>query len=211
MISKNHNICIRKATSLDEEIIKNIWRESFHLPEDYLEHLFKSLYNVANAFILEDNGEAASSLFLFNITLTDKSKNTQYNGYYLYGVCTFKKYRNRSYGTKLINEIITTSERENKDFIITVPASAPLFNYYKKFGFNIDVPRGTINFQPSDIEKIKGDKQKLSFIKKSIRENNNVVYELGDKLISYMITSKEIYNKNLYKEHKHFEIGRAHV
>ena len=40
MISKNHNICIRKATSLDEEIIKNIWRESFHLPEDYLEHLF---------------------------------------------------------------------------------------------------------------------------------------------------------------------------
>ena len=54
MISKNHNICIRKATSLDEEIIKNIWRESFHLPEDYLEHLFKSLYNVANAFILED-------------------------------------------------------------------------------------------------------------------------------------------------------------
>lgn len=197
------------ASKKDIPSLKELWKDCFTEDSEYLDHLFKTLFNSATVYILKEDNSIAASLFLINIKFINEIDNYTKEGKYLYGVCTLKKFRNKRYAKKLIEHIITLSENESNNFILCVPASPPLFSYYRKIGFTIDVPRGTIPFNIPDIQDIKELDLKIDFIYKMINETYPIRFEFDENVIRYMITSKEIYNPNIYIEHKAFGLVNA--
>lgn len=72
-----------------------------------------------------DNGKLASMLFLVDC------KYAQYNGQYIYAVCTAEEHRNKGYSSRLISE----AKKHMHEFLWLIPANDGLFEFYSKHGF----------------------------------------------------------------------------
>lgn len=108
--------------------ITKLWNEAFGDAESeiskYLEMLLKYLV------IYEDNGQVLGMLTIIPISCGDKK------GRYVYAVATLKSSQNRGISTSLLEFAKQYIKDNGEDFLILVPQSKGLFEFYKKRGFS---------------------------------------------------------------------------
>lgn len=115
---------INKAKSNHKNQIADLWCEAFgDRKEDvdgYLEFLLDYF------IVYEENGEVCGMLSVLPVAAGEK------RGGYIYAVATKKAYRGRGVCTKLLDYVKGCSKYE---FLVLVPQSDGLFDFYKKAGF----------------------------------------------------------------------------
>ncbi len=117
---------IEFANKADFPEIISLWHKVFGDSEDvilkYLERFYKRV------LVFREEGQILGMLSLLPISIREKM------GYYVYAVATAEESR----GLGVASRLLEYSEKlcGNEKFLILVPASASLFDFYKKFDFS---------------------------------------------------------------------------
>ena len=108
----------------DRERIISLWSAVFGDSREDIEFFLDECknYSCLGLFVGET---LASMLFLVDC------KYSQYNGQYVYAVCTAENYRKQGYSSSLISE----AKKRMSDFLWLIPANDELFEFYAKHGF----------------------------------------------------------------------------
>lgn len=138
---------IQKATKADIPQIKAIWEECFTTDQDYLSQVFRTLFPLSGVYVYKEKEEVLSSLFLVPVTYVD-SQGDRLRGVYLYAVATPGKARGRKLSIKMVEYLSGQLKRQGENFIITRPAENSLVDFYKKQGFDTEIPIGKFELSP---------------------------------------------------------------
>lgn len=124
---------ITNPDKCDEPVLKKMWKNIFKDSDSYIELFFSVKYKSENTFVVKENDEVVSMLFVeYNdIVINDKI----YKGAYFCGIATDEKCRGKGYAGKLIE--YAKSHIDKVDIIYLIPANKSLFDFYDKFGFKI--------------------------------------------------------------------------
>lgn len=151
----------------DISALKKLWQDIFRDEESYIELFFGVKYKPENTFVIKENNELVSMLFLEVNTITVKGK--EYKGAYLCGIATKEEKRGRGYAGMLIDYAI--SAVCGIDVFYLIPASRELFGYYEKFGFKPFTPLDKTEIKKEAVEEIGDYSTDFSF------ERLNTLYE----------------------------------
>lgn len=108
----------------DREQIISLWSAVFGDSREDIEFFLDECKNNSCLGLFVD-GALASMLFLVDC------KYSEYNGQYVYAVCTAEEHRNKGYSSSLISE----AKKQMSDFLWLIPANDGLFEFYSKHGF----------------------------------------------------------------------------
>lgn len=184
--------------------ITKLWCEAFGDREEdvlvYLNTLIK--YCV----VFEDNGKVAGMLFLLPVTCGINE------GRYVYAVATLKEYRGRGISTALLDFAKMFIAENNESFLVLVPQTKSLFDFYGKRGFkafscvnkiNVSCLKddGTFNFQKISVKEYYEERKEylanMSFV------------EWNDEMLQF---AKKMYSGDFYRiDEDGKEIGIAFV
>ncbi len=110
-----------------KQIVK-LWNEAFGDTES---EILKYIKNILKYIVIyEENGLALGMLTLLPISCSDKK------GRYVYAVATKKEARGRGISTSLIEFSKQYIKDNAESFLVLVPQSDSLFEFYKKRGFS---------------------------------------------------------------------------
>lgn len=133
--------------------LKNIWKECFYLDfySPYGVFYITNIFNNYKPLVYFVDGKIVSMLTLMPVSLT--SGNKVFYGFYIYGVGTLKKYRNRNIATKMLNWVEEYSKKLSIDFNILIPANGNknLHHFYFKRGFKINVKQRVILLTKNEV------------------------------------------------------------
>ena len=113
--------------------LHTLWKDVFGDEDGYIDLFFSGAFHASHPFAAVENGEVQSVLYLLDCQL--QSGGRRHDGYYLYAAATKPQYRRRGLMGKLIEEAKVYMHETGKDFIVLVPATGPLYDYYEQFGF----------------------------------------------------------------------------
>ena len=139
------------ATKKDIPYLKKIWQEIFKDSDEYTELYFSYKFKEGNTYLLKENGEIASVLYVEYTDLFYEGK--IYKGAYFCGISTLEKYRGKGYASSLIK--YAAENIKKVDIIYLIPANKPLFDFYKGLGFK----------EFTSLDKIKILKDEGAFLK----------------------------------------------
>lgn len=138
---------IQKAANADIAPIKAIWEECFTTDQHYLSQVFRTLFTLSRVYVYKEKGEVLSSLFLVPVTYVNP-QGGRLRGVYLYAVATPEKARGRKLSIKMVEYLSGQLKRQGENFIITRPAENSLVDFYKKQGFDTEIPIGRFELAP---------------------------------------------------------------
>lgn len=119
----------RKATEADLEALVRLFVKTFGGTEEFARRVMQNFAGLANTFVAEENGGIAASLCAVPVTLNGMK------GAYYYGVCTDESLRGKGIMTALMEWGKEELAKEGARFIVLIPASESLFEFYKKRGY----------------------------------------------------------------------------
>lgn len=108
----------------DREQIISLWSAVFGDSREDIEFFLDECKNYSCLGLFVD-GALASMLFLVDC------KYAEYNGQYVYAVCTAEEHRKKGYSSSLIRD----AKKQMSDFLWLIPANDGLFDFYAKHGF----------------------------------------------------------------------------
>lgn len=143
-------------------IIK-LWNEAFGDSENEIRFFLDNKYVPENTLIIEENGEIASMLFLFDGNM--KINGITYPSYYLYAACTDNRFRGRGFMAHLLGKANETAISRNKDFICLMPGEKSLFDFYEKHGYKTVFNKKvlTVNRKDCNINPLSDNSDKICF------------------------------------------------
>lgn len=145
---------------MDNLNIKNqacrLWKECFGDDDDFIHRYLDYAFANNLFYFSENNKELVSFLSLIPVKLFSDNKELQ--GYYLYGVATSPEFRGQGAGKRLLAKALQSL---SFDFIVTIPASDSLFNYYRNQGFTHFLKRGIRTCLFSESNEIKGSIEQI--------------------------------------------------
>lgn len=116
--------------------LRHLWKQCFDADNAFLDLFFNKGFSRCNTFCIEDAGDTVSALSVFPVEYRG------HKGGYVYGVCTAPEHRGHGYALKLLSDVERhCSDKMQMDFFILRPASGPLFGYYRKAGYTLDIYR----------------------------------------------------------------------
>ncbi len=121
------------ANEQDIPALVGLWEEAFgedELVRDFYDKAFMEM----SVLIVKNEQRIVSMLHYMPCRYEEGG--VVYKGVYLYALATDKEYRGRGYMGRLINEALELAKQSGVDFCFLVPADAPLYDFYKKFGFD---------------------------------------------------------------------------
>lgn len=111
--------------------MKALWREAFGDEDSFIDLFFSTAYSPDRAFVAEENGEVASSLYYFDCECRgDKVA-------YIYGVATALKYRGHGICSLLMEHAHRHLKNMGYTAVLLRPAGDALFHFYRKMGYDI--------------------------------------------------------------------------
>ena len=119
--------------------LHTLWKDVFGDEDGYIDLFFSGAFHTSHPFAVIENGEVQSVLYLLDCQL--QAGKQRYDGYYLYAAATKPQYRRRGLMRTLIEEAKAFMHESGKDFIVLVPATKPLYDYYEQFGFQTKLYR----------------------------------------------------------------------
>ena len=114
--------------------LHTLWKDVFGDEDGYIDLFFARAFPSSHPFAVLEDGEIRSVLYLLDCRL--QAGGQLYDGYYLYAAATKPQYRGKGLMRALIEEAKAFLHETNKAFIVLVPASKPLYDYYERFGFS---------------------------------------------------------------------------
>lgn len=108
----------------DREQIISLWSAVFGDSREDIEFFLDECKNYDCLGLFVDD-TLASMVFLVDCNYSE------YNGQYVYAVCTAEEYRKKGYSSSLISE----AKKQMRDFLWLIPANDGLFDFYAKHGF----------------------------------------------------------------------------
>ncbi len=124
---------IETAKKEDIPELKNLWREIFKDPDDYIENFFLHRMKLDHTFVGRENGEIVSTAYMLKSDLLSNSGKI-ISAFYMCGISTREEYRGKGYSGKVIEVCFEHAREENADLCYLVPANRSLFDFYKKSG-----------------------------------------------------------------------------
>lgn len=126
--------------------MKEIWKECFGDPDDYIDFYFTHRYRDENTLIWREKGRALGMLTMFPCSL--KQGDNLYNGRYVYAVATHPSAQGRGVSTRLLDGMHLILIGKRMDFSVLVPAGEKLFSFYEKRGYQKDITMTLCKEQP---------------------------------------------------------------
>ncbi len=137
---------IRKAVESDKDAIYKLTCELLaHDDNGYTDYYFESLYDCANTYVIEENGEIVATLqrnphiLVFNDVPIKTSM--------ILGVATRPDKQNKGYMHELMQQALEDAEKE--EMITLIQAYDP--NIYRPFGFHMEYYRNRITYHRSQV------------------------------------------------------------
>lgn len=159
--------------------ISLLWQRVFDEDKEVTSLFFNNIYKFCENPYIEENGEVLSSLFLIPCEIEN------YKGLYVYCAMTKETHRGKGLMEKLLKEADQVKSQNNLDFLILVPASESLFNYYSKFGYE----KFGYNFKIEKAEEYTEANEKYS----TVRHFDGTELKFSDEVIDYWAEATKIY------------------
>lgn len=115
--------------------LKALWHEVFGDTQKYIDLYFRERFSPEKTYVYRVNGEITSALYYSDVCL--KNADEEYNTAYICGISTKEAMRGRGQASELISECISDLKQKGYDAAFLIPASLSLFDFYKKFGFEV--------------------------------------------------------------------------
>lgn len=122
---------IRFAQPGEIEAQKNIWKQCFGDPDNYIDLYYSRKYKMDETVLLIAEEEIAAMLTILPAKVVSP-ENTSIDTAILYAIATHPKYQKKGYASKLINYTTEYLYSQNKPFSLLVPATKQLFEFYRK-------------------------------------------------------------------------------
>lgn len=158
-----------------QEQIMELWRQSFHDPEEFIQFYFSRKYSDENSLVYEENGKALSALLMLPYPMTWQKRTIQTS--YISGACTLEKVRNQGFMTLLLKEALGEMNKRGIALSTLIPAEEWLFKYYSNLGY-------TSVFDYS-IEQIQSDRDNYPNFSEEINCPIHYDRQLTDHLFPY--------------------------
>ncbi|MGL5772993.1 MAG: GNAT family N-acetyltransferase [Bacteroidales bacterium] len=121
---------------LERNEIAQLWKLAFGDTDDFIQRYLDIAERKHFLHSMQVDGQLTS--FLNLIPLSCSIGDINYQGFYLFGVATDPQVRGLGYSRSLFRDVLAVS---HADFIVTVPASQSLFDFYATQGFSAVVSR----------------------------------------------------------------------
>lgn len=144
--------------------LSELWKTVFDDEDGYIALFFGSAYKSCKCFAHFENSKIVSALYLLDCSISLNQK--LYEGCYLYAAATYAEHRGRGLMKKLIEEAKEYMKSRNKAFIALVPATASLYDYYSKFGFQTAMEKYSGKAHPTKITVLKRTTSSSAFARK---------------------------------------------
>jgi GNAT superfamily N-acetyltransferase len=124
---------VRLSRREDVTALKEIWRTSFPGDEAFSEWFLNSVYAPENALVYEDGGRAAAMLHLLPVRLCAGGE--ALTAAYVYAVATLPPFRGKGVAAALLGVAEDLAKARGASYLMLVPQSESLFEYYRRQGF----------------------------------------------------------------------------
>lgn len=187
---------IRYCTYRDNDQARRLLMECFTEDQEYLDlFLNHCLDKIGLCYELE--GEIVSLLYALPISYvsneTENGFTKEFQGQYLYAVCTAEKHRGKGYCSALLDELRYICEKVGNDFLILRPSeSSPrLTNFYRMRGFTIPLFRkkNLPRFEVSENIPLLHARELFLMRRNYWRRN---FFEWGPSMLKYIISEATI-------------------
>lgn len=128
---------IRLATPGDKAELKKLWKLGFGDEDLYIELYYTTRYKEEETAVLLLDGKLVAMLTMMpvHLVLADGSK---ISAAMIYGVCTHPDFRSRGLAGKLLQFAEEYLRINHVNMTMLVPASASLFDFYAKSGYQAE-------------------------------------------------------------------------
>ncbi len=131
---------VRLSRPEDMAALKEVWSASFPGDEAFSEWFLKCVYAPENVLVYEDGGRAAAMLHLRPVTL--RAGGEALTAAYVYAVATLPSFRGKGVAAALLGGAEDLSRARGASYLMLVPQSESLFEYYRRQGFETAFFRG---------------------------------------------------------------------
>lgn len=125
---------IRFAFDHEIEEQKEIWKLCFGDADNYIDLFFAQRYKKNETVLLLSEERIAARLTMLPAKILTQQKRS-FETAILYAIATHPDYRNRRFAAQIIDYAEKQLVLENKAFSLLVPATAQLFDFYRKLGY----------------------------------------------------------------------------
>lgn len=170
--------------------IKEMWRETFRVSDEWLDMYFKKVYRQADLMTItagDDDDVIASSLLLQRYNMYFHSAPIPVG--YVSGAATLRRYRDRGYMKQLMHDALFASFERGDVLMTLIPASRHLYFYYDRLGFTtvfyVDEERYTekhtfpMQFR-YDVVNPRESHEVFQFVDDKLKERDNVMLHTYD-------------------------------
>lgn len=123
---------IRFAEEKDIGDIFELWNIAFPEEPDFNKYFFENIFDYKNTLITVKNNELAAMAQLLPYEIENIGNVT-----YIYGAATKPEYRKRGLMGELLKRSFEIDIERGKSASILIPANKPLFDFYKRIGYEI--------------------------------------------------------------------------
>ena len=125
--------------------LRKLWQEAFDEPDDFTDLFFTKGFSPDRCHCVLENGVPVSALYWFDCYLEGRKLA------YIYGVATLKSHRSKGLAGRLLQQTHEILRLQGYAGAILVPAGEPLFNFYKKFGYEVATTTNRFTCEAGDI------------------------------------------------------------
>lgn len=124
---------IRPAAPADHETLKALWMAAFQDSREATDFYFLHRHRDDWMLVEEDQGQLRGMLSMLPIQLVHGGQAQPAR--YLFAIATHERFRGQGISTRLMLEAERLSQEQGCVATLLVPASAPLFSFYAKRGY----------------------------------------------------------------------------
>lgn len=126
-----------KDTDKIRKDMMELWEETFHDSNRYIELIFETYFSSENVFVRYDGDILVASMLCvpYEFQIVSGEKNEKLKGMYLCGLATRPEYRKRGIMKQLMAEAEESIKKRGYDMTFLIPADEHLREYYRRMGY----------------------------------------------------------------------------
>ena len=120
---------LRIATKNDNTALCQLWQQAFNEDSQIADFVFNDFSSFDNIYVCEQESTVVAMI----VTVEVECKNKK--GVYFYGVSTRKEWKKQGIMSRLMEFAQTDCRDNGYDFVVLIPSSDELFDFYGKRGY----------------------------------------------------------------------------
>lgn len=166
----------RQAVSADKENLKDLWKNSFHFEDSFINWYFDKVFEPENTLVTTDKSHIMSSLSVMEQTLNISGCNVKTA--YISGLAVLPEYRNDDNMKSLVTDAIVAASRGGYILSMLIPSN---YRFCERFGWRTAYSYKQYDITPEDLPEYRVN---CRFERAQI--NDNTVFELNSIYKAFM-------------------------